>query len=376
MKKEFLMAPGPTPVPPEILLEMAQPVFHHRTTRFKNLFKEVNENLKKVFRTENPVITFASSGSGAMEASVVNTLSPGDKALVINGGKFGERFLNLCNAYGIVPIEVPVTWGEGVNASVVESKLKENPDIKVVFSTLCETSTGALMDIKALGKVVEKTNAILVCDAISGLMADDMRTDEWHVDMVVAGSQKGLMLPPGLAFLSVSKKAEKLLETSKCTKFYFNLKKALKSYQESDTPWTPAVTLVVGLKRSLAMLLEEGVDNVLARHARLANATRKGVQALGLDLYAKSPANTLTAVKVPDGVDGGAFVKKIRDEKGVTIAGGQDHVKGKIFRVAHLGYACDYDILIALSATEMVLKELGYKFEGGIGVKAAQQALL
>ncbi|MDX9702575.1 MAG: alanine--glyoxylate aminotransferase family protein [Candidatus Auribacterota bacterium] len=376
MKKEYLMAPGPTPVPPEVLLDMAQPIFHHRTPRFKKLFAEVNVLLKQIVRTSNPVITFASSGTGAMEASIVNTLSPGDKVIVINGGKFGERFGEICKAYGIQVIEVLQEWGIPVEAAQIEAVLKENPDVKAVFSTLCETSSGVVTDIKALGQVVAKTPAILVCDAISGLGADDMRTDEWGVDMLVVGSQKGLMLPPGLAFLSVSEKAKKLIDSCKTPKFYFNLKKALKSYDADDTPWTPAVTLIVGAHKSFSMMIEEGMDNIIARHTKLAQACRCGVQGLGLELFSKTPANTLTAVKVPDGVDGSAFVKKIRDEKGVTIAGGQDKFKGKIFRIAHLGYMNHFDVLISISATEMVLKELGYSFESGAGVKAVQKALL
>ncbi|RJP59148.1 MAG: alanine--glyoxylate aminotransferase family protein [Candidatus Auribacter fodinae] len=377
MKKEYLMAPGPSPVPPAALLDMAQPIFHHRTPRFKTLFGQVNEMLKVAFRTANPVITFTSSGTGALEASMVNTMSPGDKAIVINGGKFGERFLDICNAYCINVVEIPVEWGTAVDPAVVEAKLKEHPDAKVVCSTLCETSTGVLTDIKALGAIVAKTDAILICDAISGLAADDIRTDEWQVDMVAGGSQKALMIPPGLGFLSVSEKAKKLIDNAKCQKFYFNLKKALKSYAESDTPWTPALTLIVGLHRTLNMIIEEGMDNVIARHAKLANATRTGIKAIGLDLYAPTcPSNAVTAVKVPEKIDGLAFVKKIRDEKGITIAGGQSQAKGKIFRLAHMGYAVDYDVLTALAATEKVLYDLGFSFEIGESVKAAQKALL
>lgn len=377
MKKEYLMTPGPSTVPPQTLLDMAQPMFHHRTPRFKEIFADVNANLKKVFKTENPVVTFTSSGTGALEAAVVNTMSPGDKAIVINGGKFGERYLKICDAYCINTVEIPVKWGTAVDPSVVEKALKDNPDAKAVCSTLCETSTGVVSDVKALGAIVAKTDAILICDAISGLAADDICTDEWNVDMVVGGSQKALMLPPGLAFLSVSDKAKAMIETSKCQKFYFNLKQALKTYTASDTPWTPAVTLVVGAQRSLQMIVDEGIDNVVARHARLAEALRSGVQAIGLDLYAPTvPSNAVTSVKIPDGVDGLAFVKKVRDERGVTIAGGQAEVKGKIFRVAAMGYAGDYDVVTALAATEQVLHELGYSFEIGESVKAALKVLI
>ncbi len=377
MKKEYLMAPGPTPVPPEVLLEMAHPIFHHRTPRFKSLFSEVNIGLKKIFKTSNPVLTLAASGSGAMESSISNTLSKGDKAVVINGGKFGERFGLICKAYGVDVIEIEVEWGSSIDPSKLESVLKENPDVKAVFATLCETSTGVLTDINALGKVVDKTDAILVVDAISGLGADDMRADEWGVDMVIGGSQKGLMLPPGLAFISVSKKAEALMSKSDLPKFYFDLKKAIKSYSGDDTPWTPAVTLVIGLKKIIDMFLDEGVDNVISRHSRLASAARKGVTAMGMELFAPNcPSNAVTSVKVPDGVDGLAFVKGIRDDIGVTIAGGQAHMKGKIFRLAHLGYADDFGLLTALAATEKMMKKLGYNFEPGVALKAAQELLI
>jgi len=377
VKKEYLMAPGPTPVPPEVLLEMSKPIFHHRTPRFRQVFGEFNEFLKIIFKTQNPVLTFASSGSGAMEASIINTLSPGDKAIVIIGGKFGERFSLICKAYGISTIDVELEWGTPVDPQHIAGLLKDNPDVKAVFSTLCETSSGIVTDIKALGEVVGRTDAILVTDAISGLGADDIRTDEWAVDITVGGSQKGLMLPPGLAFMTVSEKAKKMMRNSKCPKFYFNALKALKSVEGSDTPWTPAITLITGGKKALDIIVSEGIDNVIARHARLANATRVGVQALGLELFAlAAPSNALTAVKVPENIDGLQFVKKIRDEIGITIAGGQAQVKGKIFRVAHLGYSVTYDVLIALSGIETVLKELGYDFKAGSSLQAAQQAFL
>ncbi len=371
------MAPGPTPVPPEVLLDMAHPIFHHRTPRFKSLFSEVNSGLKTVFKTSNPVLTLAASGSGAMESSISNMLSKGDKAVVINGGKFGERFGLICKAYGVEFIEVKVEWGTSVDPARIESVLKENPDVKAVFATLCETSTGVLADIKSLGKIIAKTDAIFVVDAISGLGADDMRADEWGVDMVIGGSQKGLMLPPGLAFISVSKKAEALMDKSDSPKFYFDLKKAIKSHAGDDTPWTPAVTLVIGLKRVLDMILDEGIDNVISRHSRLAAAARKGVTAMGMELFAPDcPSNAVTSVRVPEGIDGLAFVKGIRDDLGVTIAGGQAQMKGKIFRLAHLGYADDFGILTALAATEKMMKKLGYKFEPGVALKAAQELLI
>ncbi|MDD4956489.1 MAG: alanine--glyoxylate aminotransferase family protein [Candidatus Omnitrophica bacterium] len=375
MRKYRLMAPGPTPVPEKVLLRMADTIIHHRTPQFQAVLKQVNIKLKKAFHTENPVLVFASSGSGAMEASVVNLLSRGDKALVIRGGKFGERFAEICKAYGVETVNYDVTWGEGADPKIVEKMLKDDPGVKVVYSTLCETSTGVVNDIKGIGKVVSATKAVLVVDAISGLSADELRPDEWGVDVVVGGSQKGLMLPPGLAFLSISPKAQKLVETSDLPKYYFSLKAALKSHAKDDTPWTPAVSLINGLDAVLDMMLAEGMDNILARHARLANATREAMKALGLEIFAKSPSNAVTAVKVPEGIDGGSITKKMRDEQCVTIAGGQGDLKGKIFRLAHLGYMDEFDTISAIAGVEMVLSQIGHKVELGKGVAKAQELL-
>ncbi len=375
MRKYRLLSPGPTPVPEKVLLRMADTIIHHRTPQFQAVLKGVNVKIKKLFRTKNPVLIFASSGTGAMEASIVNFLSKGDKALVIKGGKFGERFAEICEAYGVEVVSYDVTWGKAADPAEVEALLSENPDIKAVYSTLCETSTGVVNDIKGIAGVVGKTGAILVVDAISGLTADELKPDEWGVDVIVGGSQKGIMLPPGLAFLSVSEKAKKLLETSDLPRYYFCLHAALKAHAKDDTPWTPAVSLIQGLDAVLDMLLEEGLDNVLERHARLANATREAVKAMGLELFAASPSNAVTSVKVPEGVDGGALVKKMRDEQGVTIAGGQASLKGKIFRVAHLGYMDEYDTISALAGVEIVLSQLGYGIELGKGVAKAQELL-
>lgn len=375
MRKYRLMSPGPTPVPEKILLKMADTVIHHRTPQFQAVLKEVNEKLKKAFRTANPVHTFASSGTGAMEASIVNFLSKGDKALIIRGGKFGERFGEICQAYGVGIVNYDVTWGQGADPAMVGKLLKDNPGIKAVYSTLCETSTGVVNDIKGIAKVVSATDAVLVVDAISGLFADELRPDEWGVDIVVSGSQKGFMLPPGLAFMSLSPKAEKLIAASNLPKFYFDMKASIKAYGKNDTAWTPAVTLMIGLNGVLDMLLTEGLDNVLARHAKLANATREAVKAIGLEIYAKAPSNAVTSVKVPEGIDGSAIVKKMRDEQGVTIAGGQSELKGKIFRVAHLGYMDEYDTISAIAGVEMVLAQLGFKLQLGKGVGKAEELL-
>lgn len=375
MRKYRLLSPGPTPVPEKVLLKMADTVIHHRTPQFQAVLKEVNEKLKKAMRTANPVHTFASSGTGAMEASIVNFLSRGDKALIIRGGKFGERFGEICQAYGVETVNYDVTWGEGADPAEVGKILKQNPGIKAVYSTLCETSTGVVNDIKGIAAIVSQTPAILVVDAISGLFADELRPDEWGVDIVVSGSQKGFMLPPGLAFLSLSPKAEKLIASSNLPKFYFDMKASIKAYGKNDTAWTPAVTLMMGLNVVLDMMLEEGLDNVLARHARLANATREAVKAMGLEMYAKKPSNAVSSVKVPEGVDGSAIVKKMRDEQYVTIAGGQSELKGKIIRIAHLGYMDEFDTIAAISGIEMVLSQLGYKLQLGKGVGRAEELL-
>lgn len=375
MKKRYIMTPGPVDVPPQVLLAMAQPIIHHRSPDYTPIFKEVNEGLKYVFQTKNPVLSFASSGSGAMESAVVNLLSPGDKMLSVQGGKFGERWADIGRAYGLTPIVIDVTWGEAVDPKIIEKHLKENPDIKAVYVTLCESSTGVLTDVKAIAEIVKKTNAVLVVDAISGLLTTPLKTDEWGIDVVVAGSQKALMCPPGMAFTSSSEKAWKLVEVSKLPKFYFSWKSAKKNLDKDTTTFTPAITTTFGLQAALKMIKEEGIENVWARHERLAKAMRTGVQALGLELYAKTPAPTLTAIKVPEGVDGKAWPKTLRDKFGVTVAGGQGDVTGKIIRVAQMGYASTFDVVLALSAIELSLTELGYKVELGKGIKAAEGVL-
>jgi aspartate aminotransferase-like enzyme len=375
MKKRYLMTPGPTPVPAEVLLEMARPILHHRTSQFQAIFKEINEGLKYIFQTGNDVVTFASSGTGAMEASVVNLLSKGDKVVVVRGGKFGERFGEICSAYGVDVIPLDVEWGQEPQPSVIRDALKNHEEVRAVYVNLCETSTGTVYDVKGIAEVTKKTDAVLVVDAISGLGADDIQTDKWGVDIVVSGSQKGLMIPPGLAFCSVSEKAWKLIGTSTLPKYYFDFKKAKKSLDKDDTPWTPAVSLLIGLREALRMIKEETLPNVLKRHALLAQATREAVAAMGLELLSASPSNAVTAVKMPDGLDGQKLVKTLRDVHGVSIAGGQAQLKGKIFRIAHLGFMEKFDVITALSAVEIGLKELGHKFELGSGIKAAENVL-
>jgi len=377
MKKTYLMTPGPTPVPPQALLAMAEPIIHHRTPEFMEVFKEVCDLLKYVFKTQNDVITFTSSGTGAMEAAVANLLSPGDKAICVQGGKFGERWTELCKAYGVTPIIIDVEWGKAVDPKVIEQELKKDVGIQAVFTTLCETSTGVLTDIKAIAQLTKYHNAVLVVDAISGLGAEDIKTDEWGIDCVVSGSQKGLMIPPGLAFIALSKKAWDKVEKSKCPRYYFSLKKAKKAIESTDTPFTPAISLVIALRETLRIMKKEGLDVIFNRHKVLALATRQAMEAMGLKLFAPSaPSNGVTAVCVPEGVDGEKLVKHMRDKYGVGIAGGQAELKGKVFRIAHMGYITETDILTTIAVLGMALAEMGYKGEPGVGVEAAQEVLL
>ncbi|MFH1460692.1 MAG: alanine--glyoxylate aminotransferase family protein [Candidatus Omnitrophota bacterium] len=373
MKKKYLLTPGPTPVPTEVLLAMSKPTIHHRTPEFKAIFKEVIENLKYVFQTQNDVFTFAASGTGAMEAAVVNLLSSGDTAICVRGGKFGERWSEICQAYGIKTVDIDVEWGKAVEPSVIEKALKENKNVKVVFTTLCETSTGVLTDIKAIAQMMKNKDAILVTDAISALCGVDLQTDKWGVDVVVAGSQKGLMIPPGLAFCSISPKAWKLVEKSKSPRYYFDFRSAKKALDKSDTAFTPAVTLCIGLNEALKMIKKETLEVTFARHSKLARAVRAAMQALGLKLFAKSPADDITSVCLPEHINGEELVKTMRDTYGVSVAGGQAQLKGKIIRIAQMGYMNEFDILTGISCLEIVLAKMGYVFEPGVGVGAAEK---
>jgi len=377
MRKNYLLTPGPTPLPPLVLEAMSRPIIHHRTPQFQEILKEATEGLKYVYQTKNDVFVLASSGTGAMEAAVVNLLSAGDNALVVQGGKFGERWTEICKAYGINVDIIDVEWGKAVEPQSIAAKLKNNPKIKVVFTTLCETSTGVNNDIEAIGKVVKGSEAVLVVDAISGLGAIDLKTDDWACDIVVSGSQKGLMLPPGLGFISVSAKAWKLIELAKSPRYYLDLRKAKKAIEKTDTPFTPAITLVIALVEVLKMIKQDGLENVFKRHKKMAEATRAAMKGLGLELFAPTAASdAVTAVKVPVGLDGEKLVKTMRDTYGVTIAGGQDELKGKVFRIAHMGFIEEFDIIAGISCLEKVLHQMGYKFTLGQGIKAAEEVFL
>ncbi len=378
MLKRYLLAPGPTPVPPEVLLKMAMPIIHHRAPDFIPVFEEVREGLKWLYQTENDVLLLCSTGTGGMVGAVNNFFSPGEKVLTVNGGKFGERWTEICRTYGLDVREIEVEWGYAVKPEQVEEALKKEPDIKGVFVQASETSTGVYHDVKTLGEIVGRyEDTLFIVDAISGLVAHDLRTDEWGIDVMVGGSQKGVMLPPGLAFVSVSEKAWKKAEKSNCPKFYFDFLKERKKQKDNQTNFTSAVSLIIGLNEAIKLLKKEGLENVFARHARLAHATRESMKAIGLELFAKeSPSNSVTAIVAPEGIDGQKIYKTLREKYGVTAAGGQGKAKGKIFRIAHLGYADVFDVIVAVAAVEMALKNLGYSLQLGKAVAVAEEILM
>lgn len=378
MDKEYLLAPGPTPVPPEVLLAMAGPIIHHRAPVYERILAEVREGLKYLFQTTNEILIFASSGTGAMEGAVTNTLCAGDKVLVVEGGKFGERWTAICRAFGVNPRTIAVPWGKSIDPREIAKALEQDPEIKAVLTQATETSTGALFPIREIAAVVSRhPETLMVVDGISHLGAQELPLDEWKLDVVVCGSQKALMLPPGLAFAALSDKAWRFGERSTLPKYYFNFQKELKNVVKNQSAYTPAISLILGLAQSLRMIRKEGLENIFARHARLARATRSAMKAIGLSLYApEAGANSMTAVLAPPGIDGQKIVEILREKHRLTIAGGQDQAKGKIFRLAHLGFVDSFDVLTGVAAVEMALKELGYDFEPGKGVKAAMEVFM
>ena len=374
MKKKWLFTPGPTPIPPEALLAMAQPIDYHRSEDTVALIKDVLEKLKHVFQTENDVLFLTSSGTGAMEGAVANLLSRGDKVIVIRSGKFGERWGEICTAFGVEAIPIDVTYGNAVDPQAVETLLTQHPDVKAVYATLCETSTGVLHDIEALARLTRVRPTLLIVDAVSGLGADDLQMDNWGIDVVVSCSQKGLMTPPGLSVVALNQRAWDAVEHSDLPKYYFDFRKAFETGFQGSVPYTPAVTLLTALQCALNCICEEGIRNTIARHDRLATATRSAVKALGLSLFTASPANTVTSIRLPEEIDGKAFINLMRDKYGVTYAGGQSQLSGKIVRIAHLGWMNENDVIVAISAFERGLVEIGCSIPLGAGVTAAQES--
>ncbi|MCF8041597.1 MAG: alanine--glyoxylate aminotransferase family protein [Desulfarculaceae bacterium] len=374
MKKVSLLAPGPTPVPPRTLLAMAQPLIHHRSSDFLEIFGRVREGLKKIFKTKNDVLVFCCSGTGAMESSVANLLSPGDKAIAVRGGKFGERWTEILEAYGCQAVNLDVEWGYAVKPEDVAALLKADPSIKAVYVQALETSTGVAHPIKELAQVTKGTGAVLVVDAVSALGVYDIPTDEWELDVVISGSQKALMLPPGLAFAAIGPKALEMMKTSKCPKFYFSWAKELKNQGINKGTFTSPVTLFMGLLDIFEVIDEMGLDNIYRETEIKSKAFKAAVAAWGLELYSKENASTgLSAVEAPAGIDAQDVVGWLKNKYAIFIAGGQAQAKGKIFRVAHMGYISEFDTLQAISAIEMALAGLGYDFEMGSGVAAAQK---
>jgi aspartate aminotransferase-like enzyme len=374
--KRYLLTPGPTPVPPEVALRMAQPMIHHRTPEFSKIFSEARVGLKKLFQTEQDVLVLASSGTGAMEAAVVNLLSAGERVIVVNGGKFGERWTNICRTYGVTVEEIRVEWGESVSVDAVQGALERFPDAKAVLVQASETSTTAVHPVEEIAKLTRKRDVLLIVDGITAVGVFDVPMDRWGIDVLVTGSQKALMLPPGLAFLALSERAWQRAERPHLPGFYFDVKRERKNQADNTTAYTPAVSLVFGLHCVLDLLEQEGYPNVFARHARLAVATRTAAEALGLTLLApRAPSPAATGFYLPPGLDGGKLTKYLRDKVGVSLAGGQDHLKGKILRVAHVGYFGDFDIITAIAAIEMTLRRFGAPVDLGVGVAAAERVL-
>lgn len=357
MRRTLLLTPGPTPVPPEILRALGRPLFHHRTPEYQRLFREVSEGLKRIFRTRYPVYTFAGSGTAAMEAALVNFHSPGETVLVVDGGKFGERFWRIAKAFGLEVQILKVEYGDAVSADALEEAVRKNPKIRSVCLELCETSTGVTYDLEEIGRRLKGKGPLLIVDAISGLAADRFEMDEWGIDLAISGSQKGLMLPPGLAFLAVGPRARERMKEARLPRFYFDLGLYEKALSDWDTPFTPAISLVVALAEAIRRIEKEGLEKILKRSETLARYTRERLGRLGFSLFAKRPSNGVTAVKVPAGLNGEKILDEIREKEGITLAGGQGEMKGKIIRIAHMGAIRKKDIDRGLAALKKALKE-------------------
>lgn len=378
-KNKLLMTPGPTNVPYEVREAMSRPMIHHRTKEFEVYFNSMNENLKEIFQTQNHILTLCSSGTGAMEAAIVNAFSPGDRVLVANSGVFGDRLVKIATKFGLDVEAMNIPWGEGITGEDIKSVLdsEKGKDIKGVLVTHNETSTGVTNDIESIGEVLKDRDCLFIIDAVSSLGGIDVKTDEWGIDIVIAGSQKALMLPPGLAFVSVSDKAWQFIEKSTFPKFYFDFLAYKKSLKKHTTPYTPAVTLIIGASQSLKMLLDEGLDNIFDRHINLGEACRAAVKSIGLELFARESmaSHLITSIEVPEGIDIEEVRRILNVDYDIMVAGGQQHLKGKILRIGHMGYVDGFDLLKTLSALEKALVKVGYNIELGTAVSTAQAIL-
>lgn len=376
-KKHLLMTPGPTPVPERALLAQARGMIHHRGPEYGEIISRVVEDLKYVFQTESDVFIFVSSGTGAMESAVANLFSPGDKVIVASTGNFGDRWANISEAFGLNVVKLEFEWGQKADIDTIRRAVEENPDARAILCTHSETSTGAVNDVKAIAEITRDRDMITVVDAVSGLGACELYMDRWGLDVVVSGSQKALMAPPGLGFAAVSEKAWRFVEEAKLPRFYFDYRKYRKSIRldPPQSPFTPAISTMMALGETLKMIREEGLENIWERHRILGRATRAGLKAMGLKLFSPDDDSSaaVTAAYAPDGINSKEIVKKMREEHSITIAGGQGKVKGVIFRIGHCGYFTRSDIIATLDALEVTLNDLGFKVEPGTGVAAAQK---
>jgi len=375
MKTPRLFTPGPTAIPAEVLETQARPLIHHRTEEFRVAFRAVMEGLQYILNTKNPVAVLTASGSGAMEATVVNLTKPGETVIVTECGKFSERWRSIAEVYGVKVVKLFAESGKVVTPAQVEQAFKQNPGVTVLFSTHSETSTGVLQDVEAFAKIARAHNALIAVDAITSAGAHDVRTDDWGLDAVVGGSQKGVMIPPGLAYVALSKKALEKMKAGRHAVYYFDLLKAVSSAEKGDSPYTPAITLVFALQTALEMMRKEGIENVIARHDANARAVRAAVTAMGMKLLAESPSNACTAVLTP-GDSSGKITKHIEKTYGVKIAGGQGDVQGKIVRIGHLGYYDETDMMTVISAFEATLNDLGIVQTFGKGVEALRKSFV
>jgi aspartate aminotransferase-like enzyme len=373
IRKQRLLTPGPTPLYPPALHAMMASDIHHRTEDFRNVYKSALADLKEIYGTQNDVLCFAASGTGAMDASVSNLFSRGDKVIVCTAGKFGERWAEIAKAYGLEANVLKAEYGDVVTPDRVEDALKAEPATKGVFIQASETSTGAEHDVKTIGEIVKKTDAIFVVDAITGLGTMPLDIDGWGLDVLIGGSQKAFMIPPGLAFLSVSPKAWQFAEKADLPHYYFNLKKEKKSADGGESSWTPATSLILALGEALKYMKKVGIANMVENAQLLAEATRDAAKELGLELFAKRPGSSVTAVKAPAGMDSGAIVKGFRERFGAVIANGQGTMKGQIFRMAHLGYFDFADMFGIIAGLELILRANGREVELGKGVAAVQR---
>ncbi len=373
IKKQRLLTPGPTPLLPQALHAMMGADIHHRTADFRQLYKSVLSDLKSVMGTTNDVLILVSSGTGALEASAVNFLSPGDAVLILSAGKFGERWENVAKAYGLRAVTLKAPYGEVVTPERVATALSENPDVRAVMLQASETSTGSAHNVEAIAALVRKTPAILVLDAITGLGTMPLDIDGWGLDIVVGGSQKAFMIPPGISFLSISPKAWALNDAAKLPRFYFDLKRELKNAVNGESAWTPNTSLLLALAESLKYIKALGMDKLVANAQMLARATRAAATALCLEVFSSAPGGSVTAIRAPKGLDSGVIVKEFRQRFGAIITNGQGEMQGQIFRIAHLGYFDFMDLFSMVAALEVILNANGHPVAYGSGVAAVQQ---